>query len=80
MEYNDKTAKLLSEEKRYPNGANSPTIHKEYACPCGNGKIVEERVAGFYDWYAFMDCKICSKKFEVLQGFGHIWELREKSK
>ena len=76
---NDKTAKLLIEEVRYPDGANSPTIHKEYACPCGQGKIVEERVLGFGDWVAYIDCKTCAAKYAVVGGNGHIWELKEIS-
>ena len=46
-----KKTKLLLEEKRYPDGANSPTIYKEYECFCGKGKIIEERVVGFNDHY-----------------------------
>lgn len=44
---NDTTAKLLLEEEKYENGANCPTVHKEYACPCGQGTIVEARVPAF---------------------------------
>lgn len=75
---NDKTAKLLSEEKFYPERANWPTIRKIYLCPCGEGRIVEDRVPGFGDWFAFIDCKVCSERFDVLEGCGHIWELIEK--
>lgn len=75
---NDKTAKLLIEEKRYPNGGNSPTIHKEYACPCGQGKIIEENVPGFGDRFTRIDCISCADKYTVVEGCGHIWELKEK--
>ena len=75
---NDKTAKLLIEEERYPDGANTPTIHKEYACPCGKGKIVEEHVPGFNDWYARLECNNCADKYTLVEGNGHIWELKEK--
>ena len=75
---NNENAKLLVEEERYGNGANSPTIHKEYACPCGHGRIVEERVPGFGDWFARLECKICAVKYTVVEGNGHIWELKEK--
>lgn len=75
---NNDTAKLLLDEKRYPNGANSPTIHKEYACPCGQGKVIEERVPGFGDWFARIECKACNDKYYVVEGNGHIWELKEK--
>ena len=75
---NDKTATLLLEEERYPGGANTPTIHKEYLCPCGQGKIVEERVPGFGDWFATIECPQCRAKYYVLEGCGHIWELKER--
>lgn len=74
---NDETAKLLLKEERYPSGANSPTIYKEYACPCGKGKIIEERVVGFDDWHTHIDCAECANNYTVAQGCGHIWELRK---
>lgn len=76
---NDKNAKLLINEERYPDGANYPTIHKEYACPCGQGKIIEERVPGFGDWFVRIDCKRCAEKYTVVQGHGYIWELKENN-
>lgn len=75
---NDKTAKLLSETETYAEGANCPTITKEYACPCGQGKIVEERAVGFCDWYTLIECPTCDKKYRVVEGCGHIWELKER--
>lgn len=75
---NDRDAKLLLKEERYENGANVPTIYKEYACPCGQGKIVEERVPGFGDWFTRIECACCKNKYYILEGCGHIWELREK--
>ena len=75
---NDQTAKVLFKEDRYPDGANSPTRHIEYECPCGRGKIIDERVLGFGDYYAIIECKYCAKKYEVKTGFGYIWELEEK--
>ena len=75
---NDQTAKLLLEEEIYPNGSNSPTVHKEYACPCGQGRIIYECVPGFGDSYARLDCPTCADKYYVLTGCGHIWELRAK--
>ena len=75
---NDKTAKLMLKEERYPHGANSPTVHKEYACPCGHGKIIEEWVVGFGDWFAHIECTTCADKYIIVQGNGHIWELGEK--
>ena len=78
IKYNDSTARVLLDEERYPNGANSPTRHIEYACPCGKGRIIDERVVGFGDYYAYIKCKNCTKKYEVVTGCGHIWELEEK--
>lgn len=75
---NNENAKLLLEEERYPDGANVPTIHKEYVCPCGHGKVIEERVPGFGDWYAYLECPTCQQKYIVLEGCGHIWELIEQ--
>lgn len=78
LEWNDETAPLISECDIYPDGANSPTRHKEYKCPCGKGKIIDERVVGFGDYYAYIKCKRCEKKYQVKTGCGHIWELEEK--
>ena len=75
---NNENAVLLLSEERYPNGANCPTIHKEYLCPCGRGKIIEERVPGFDDWYARLDCITCQEKYMLIEWQGHIWELKEK--
>ena len=75
---NDRTAKVLLKEDRYPNGANSPTHHTEYACPCGKGKVIYENVPGFNDSYAWIECKTCSKKYDIEYGKGHLWELVEK--
>lgn len=72
---NDKTAKLVMSENRYPNGANCPTAHREYECPCGKGRIIDERVVGFGDYTAWIDCPDCQKNYRVLTGCGHIWEL-----
>ncbi len=75
---NDRNAKILLDEDRYPNGANSPTRHIEYVCPCGKGKIIDERVVGFGDYYAWIECKKCAKKYELKTGCGYIWEIEEK--
>ena len=75
---NDQNAVVILDEDRYPDGANSPTRHIEYTCPCGKGKIIDERVIGFGDYYAYIECKRCNKKYEVVTGQGYIWELKEK--
>ena len=75
---NDQNAKILLDEDRYPDGANSPTEHIEYACPCGKGKIIDERVVGFGDYYSWIECKACAKKYELVTGCGYIWELVKK--
>ena len=75
---NNNNAVLLVNEERYPNGANSPTIHKEYECPCGCGKIIEEHVSGFWDYRVWIDCAACKEKYTLLEGCGHIWETKEK--
>ena len=78
MEYNDETAKKIVKEDRYPDGANSPTEHIEYECPCGKGRIFYENVRGFHDSCAWIKCKVCEKKYEIKMGCGHFWELEEK--
>ncbi len=75
---NDTNAIVLLDEDRYPNGANSPTRHIEYRCPCGKGKVIEERVVGFGDYIAWLACRRCNKKYEVVTGCGYFWELEEK--
>jgi hypothetical protein len=75
---NEKNAKVLLDEDRYPDGANCPTRHIEYECPCGKGKIMHERVVGFGDYYTWIECKRCEKKYEIVTGCGYIWELDEK--
>lgn len=78
---NDRTAKKLLDEERYPAGANCPTRHIEYACPCGKGKVIDGRVVGFGDYSAWLECDTCEKEYEVVTGCGHIWELvRNKRK
>ncbi len=74
---NDKTAKIILDASLYPNGANSPTRHIEYLCPCGKGKIIEERVVGFGDCYAWIECEQCKKTYKVVTGCGHFWELEK---
>ena len=78
IEYNDETAKVILDEDRYPDGANIPTRHIEYVCPCGKGKIINERIMGFGENYAYFECKKCEKKYEIVTGCGHYWELEEK--
>ncbi len=75
---NDSTAKVLLKEDRYPDGANSPTEHVEYACPCGKGKVIYENVVGFHDSYAWIECEHCSKTYDVKCGNGYLWELVKK--
>ncbi|MBO7196219.1 MAG: TVP38/TMEM64 family protein [Clostridia bacterium] len=77
-EINDETARVIVNKDIYPDGANSPTIHIEYYCPCGKGKIIYERVVGFDDYYAIIKCKRCSKKYETRTACGHYWELIKK--
>ena len=74
---NNDNAKLILEEWQYTNGANVPTIHKECVCPCGKGKIVEDRVPAVNDWFTQIECLTCKEKFTVIEGCGHIWELKD---
>ncbi|MBO4939962.1 MAG: hypothetical protein J6D30_02910 [Clostridia bacterium] len=75
---NDQTAKIIVEEDRYPDGANTPTWHVEYLCPCKKGKIVYESVRGFHDDYAFIECAECKGKYEIRTGYGYRWQLEIK--
>ena len=71
--------KLLLEEERYPDDANSPTIYKEYECFCGKGKIIEERVVGFNDHYIDIICKNCLKKYhDFIDIYGNDWKIYKK--
>lgn len=75
---NDKTAKVIREIDIYPDGANYPTHRTEYLCPCQKGKVIYERVAGFNDDYAYIECEECKKLYDVILCRGHSWELVEK--
>ena len=73
----DSNAEVLSDEEIYPDGANSPTRRIEYKCPCGKGKIIDERVIGFGDYYAYIECENCKDKYDVETGCGSIWRLKK---
>ena len=75
---NDRDAKQIKFKELYPDGANWPTYHYEYKCPCGRGKIIYESVPGFDDSYAIIKCRACEKKYEIEYGCGYLWELVEK--
>jgi hypothetical protein len=77
MNMNEETARLLSRDMIYPNGAQSPTECCLYTCPCGNGTIEEERSNGFNEDVVYIQCKVCAKKYRVVYGGGHRWELKE---
>lgn len=68
---NDGEAKLI---EKWVDGC---TEHMEYECPCGKGRVVEERVRGFGDYWARLKCRDCEKRYEIVTGCGYIWELRE---
>lgn len=78
MSFNDRTAKKLLSREEPPEGANHPTIHIEYACPCGGGRVIEERTPGFGDYWAMLSCPTCSERYRVVTGCGYFWELQEK--
>lgn len=75
---NDRDAVLILREDRLAHGANLPTVHSEYGCPCGRGKIVEDRVPGFDDLTVYFECDDCKDKYDIILGCGHLWETREK--
>lgn len=75
---NDKSAIKILSENRYPEGANVPTLHIEYLCPCKNGKIIYERVKGFNDDYAYIECEECKEKYAIIMGRGYLWQLEKK--
>ena len=72
------TTKLLNEKESYPKGANSPTLIKTYECFCKKGKIIEERVIGFNDHFAYFKCRTCSRKYSYLEFSGNDWAAYEK--
>ncbi len=75
---NDKTAERIESKDIFPDGANVATSCDDYKCPCGKGKIVEERVPGFDDYSIWIDCEECRKIYRVRTGCGSIWELVKK--
>ena len=79
-DFNERTAKLISKEERYSDGANSPTLRYVYECACGKGRVVHERVIGFHDEYTIIECKACRKLYEIRSGWGYAWEFVEKER
>lgn len=75
IDLNDKNAKVIS--RTYGKG-NDPTERIFYECPCGRGRIGEERVHGFGDYSVWFECKRCGKKYKFATGCGYIWELEER--
>ena len=75
---NEKTAKLISKEETYPDGANFPTMRYVYECACGKGRIVRSRVMGFNDDYTRIECEPCRKRYEIRTGCGYAWALVKK--
>lgn len=75
MSYHEGNAELISVKEKYPRGANHPTTHMKYVCPCGKGTVEFVRVAGFDDSYLEIHCRKCRKRYEVTYGCGHWWEL-----
>lgn len=78
MSLNDSNAIKLGTTEVYPERSNHPTLHTEYKCACGKGKIIFERVPGFDDFYAFFHCPDCEEKYRFKYSCGHVWELVEK--
>ena len=70
--------KVISSKVTYPKGANSPTYVTTYKCFCGKGKLIEERVAGFNDHFAYLKCRRCSKKYSYVDFAGSDWEVTLK--
>ncbi len=66
---------FLEKKNIYPNGANSPTEHSEFLCPCGKGKIIEENVRGFCDHYVWIECDACEKKYSIEHSDSSRWEV-----
>ena len=77
---NEKNAKLISKEETYPDGANSPTLRYVYQCACGKGRVVRERVIGFHDDYAWIECKFCQKRYQIRTGCGYAWGFEVKDR
>ena len=74
-----KKTKLLKEEELYPDGANSPTIHREYRCFCKKGLIIEENTIGFSDHFITIECEKCLKKYEpFIDECGYDWLVYKK--
>ncbi|MCL2540295.1 MAG: hypothetical protein FWE53_02545 [Firmicutes bacterium] len=47
-------------------------VETAYECPCGKGKVAltQEKIPGYYDWWAKIECADCDKKYELTWGKG----------
>ncbi len=73
-----RTELIKKETYEMPDREKGYTLHKEFKCPCGKGKIIEEHdeIVGFREHAVWMDCPECKDKyrFDVSQGV-YNWEL-----
>lgn len=76
INFNSDNAKLLN--AFMVDGISYPVYTNEYECPCKKGVITYERVPGFDDDCATIECVDCAKKYNILYGRGHAWALIEK--
>ncbi len=74
---NDTNAKLISREQ-LKQGSGNYTVEKfTYLCPCGKGTI-EYYVEPGYDRYTIIKCHDCDAAYRVVEGCGHLWELKKR--
>ena len=76
---------IYQNEEWHPGyGAGDGDIeHKEYKCPCGNGKIIEEHdnIPGFREHDVYICCNKCSKLYDLDTSMGtRYWKIVPKVK
>lgn len=65
----ERTDHLASDHEGWGAGSGT-TSRTEYDCPCGQGRIVEERddIPGFRDHSVFLDCDECRAHWRLVDG------------
>jgi len=48
------------------------TVETVYECPCGKGKtfLHDEKIPGFSDFHAYIECEECNERYELQWGRG----------
>ncbi|MDN3311775.1 hypothetical protein QWJ90_12630 [Microbacterium oryzae] len=76
----ERTDHLASDHEGWGAGSGT-TSRTEYACPCGQGRIVEEHddIPGFRDHSVFLDCDECRAHWRLVDGSAVLEPLSAES-